>query len=174
MKSFIKELRNHRLKTHLLIRSWLQPKLGAVGIRYRLPAKIRLANRWAGKHPKRTFACVAGSLLFLLAGNIALDMAKANRTDRFGELNELNEPAVSTITHMEPLFDGFRTIQANKDIHRQTLLELAGKGQALRKELDSLIAIPKKTKVDSMRIVRNYGQLERIVNSLKNNDNDEN
>lgn len=171
MKSFIKELRNHRLKTHLLIRSWLQPKLGAVGIRYRLLARIRLANRWAGKHPKRTFVYVVGSLLFLLAGNIALDMAKANRADRFGESNE---PTVSTIAHMEPLFDGFRTIQANKDIHRQTLLELAGKGQALRKELDSLIAIPKKTKVDSMKIVRSYGQLERIVISLKNNDNDEN
>lgn len=171
MKSIKKFLQGNRLKTHLLIRSWLQPKLGAVGIRYRLPARIRLANRCARKHPKRTFACVAGSLLFLLAGNIALDMVKANRTDQFGESNE---PTVSTISHMEPLFDGFRTIQANKDIHRQTLLELAGKGQALRKELDSLIAIPKKTKVDSMRIVRSYGQLERIVNSLKNNDNDEN
>lgn len=171
MKSFIKGLRNHRLKTHQLIFSWLQPKLGAAGIKYRLSARIRLANRWAGKHPKRTFAGVAGSLLFLLAGNIASDMAEANRAGRFGELNE---PAVSTIAHMEPLFDGFRTIQANKDIHRQTLLELTGKGQALRKELDSLIAIPKKTKVDSMKIVRNYRQLERIVNSLKNNDNDEN
>lgn len=171
MKSFIKELRNHRLKTHLLIHSWLQPKLGAVGIKYRLPARIRLTNRWAGKHPKRTFACVAGSLLFLLAGNIVLDMAKANRTDRF---DESNEQTVSTIAHMEPLFDGFRTIQANKDIHRQTLLKLAGKGQMLRKELDSLIAIPKKTKVDSTKIVRSYQQLERIVNSLKNNDNDEN
>ena len=44
MKSFRKTLQESRLKTHHLIRSWLQPKLGAVGTRYRLAGRIRLAN----------------------------------------------------------------------------------------------------------------------------------
>ena len=47
MKSFRKTLQESRLKTHHLIRSWLQPKLGAVGTRYRLAGRIRLANIWA-------------------------------------------------------------------------------------------------------------------------------
>ena len=34
MKSFRKTLQESRLKTHHLIRSWLQPKLGAVGTKY--------------------------------------------------------------------------------------------------------------------------------------------
>lgn len=56
MKSFRKTLQESRLKTHHLIRSWLQPKLGAVGTKYRLAGRIRLANIWARKHPRRTFA----------------------------------------------------------------------------------------------------------------------
>lgn len=70
-----------------------------------------------------------------------------------------------------PLFSGFRTIQANKGVQRQTLLELAAEGQALREELDSMIALPYKSRADSVRIVRQYGRLESIVKSLKNNDN---
>ena len=65
MKSFRKKIQESRLKMHLLVRSWLQPKLGVIGRRYRLAAKIRLANRWAAKHPKTTFAGVTGTLLLL-------------------------------------------------------------------------------------------------------------
>ena len=66
MKSFRKKIQESRLKTHLLVRSWLQPRLGVIGTRYRLAARIRLANRWAAKNPKTTFAGVAGTLLLLL------------------------------------------------------------------------------------------------------------
>ena len=66
---------------------------------------------------------------------------------------------------------GFRTIQANKNVHRTTLMELTGRGQKLREELDSLIALPCKSHADSIRIVQRYQQLEHIVQSLKNNDN---
>lgn len=73
MKSFRKTLQESRLKTHHLIRSWLQPKLGAVGTRYRLAGRIRLANIWARKHPRRTFAYVTGSLFFLLVSTVLID-----------------------------------------------------------------------------------------------------
>ena len=54
---------------------------------------------------------------------------------------------------------------------RLVTLELTAEGQAVRKELDSLIAVPKKSRADSVRIVRHYKKLENIVKSLKNNDN---
>ena len=108
MKSFRKKIQESRLKTHLLVRSWLQPKLGVIGTRYRLAARIRLANRWAAKHPKTTFAGVAGTLLLLLVSTFAIDSGNGKQS----------EPDVSSITNMEPVFQGFRTIQANKDIHR--------------------------------------------------------
>ena len=113
MKSFRKKIQESRLKTHLLVRSWLQPRLGAIGTRYRLSARIRLANRWAAKHPKATFAGVTGTLLLLLVSTVAIDSGNGKQS----------EPDVSSIAAMEPVFQGFRTIQANKDIHRSVLTD---------------------------------------------------
>ncbi len=159
MKSFRKKIQESRLKTHLLVRSWLQPKLGVIGRRYRLAARIRLANRWAAKHPKTTFAGVAGTLLLLLVSTVAIDSGNGKQS----------EPDVSSIAAMEPVFQGFRTIQANKDIHRSVLTDMTVKGQLLRHELDSMIAIPVKSREDSLRIILKYRQLENIVKSIKNN-----
>ena len=154
MKSFRKKIQESRLKTHLLVRSWLQPRLGVIGTRYRLAARIRLANRWAAKHPKTTFAGVAGTMLLLLVSTVAIDSGNGKQS----------EPDVSSI-------QGFRTIQANKDIHRNVLTDMTVKGQKLRNELDSMIAIPVKSREDSLRIILKYRQLENIVKSIKNNDN---
>lgn len=163
--AFVDEtLRESRLRTHQLVRSWLQPKLGAIGIKYRLAGRIRLANIWARKHPRRTFAYVTGSLLLVLVGNIAVDSLFANS-------NELNKPnELSVIAPVDPMLEGFRTIQANKTVHRGTLMDLTAKGQLLHEELDSLIALPHKTHTDSVHIIQSYRQLESIVKSLKNND----
>ena len=167
MKSFRKTLRESRLRTHKLVRSWLQPKLGAIGIKYRLAGRIRLANIWAKKHPRRTFAYVTGSLLFVLVANIAMDGLLAN-SNELNEPNELNE--LSAIAPVDPMLEGLRTIQANKTVHRSTLMNLTAKGQLLHEELDSLIALPHKTHADSVHIIQSYRQLESIVKSLKNND----
>lgn len=155
------------MRTHQLVRSWLQPKLGAIGIKYRLAGRIRLANIWAKKHPRRTFAYVTGSLLFVLVANIAMDslFVKSNELNEPNELNEL-----SVIAPVDPMLEGFRAIQANKTVHRGTLMDLTAKGQLLHEELDSLIALPHKTHADSVHIIQSYRQLESIVKSLKNND----
>ena len=167
MKSFRKTLRESRLRTHKLVRSWLQPKLGAIGIKYRLAGRIRLANIWAKKHPRRTFAYVTGSLLFVFVANIAMD-GRLSNSNELNEPNELNE--LSAIAPVDPMLEGFRNIQANKNVHRSTLMNLSAKGQLLHEELDSLIALPHKTHADSVHIIQSYRQLESIVKSLKNND----
>ena len=61
---------------------------------------------------------------------------------------ESPKPEVSILAGMEPMFNGFHTIQANKEKHRNTLMELVTNGQSIRGELDSLIAIPHKTHGD--------------------------
>ena len=162
MKSLKKTISDSRLRTSNQIKSWLQPRLGSVGRRYRLAARIRIANRWATQHPKRTFGYVVGTLLMVLVGDVMVTGMKA----------EMKEPDVNMIANVEPVFNGFRTIQANKDTHRRTVLEMTSKGQAVKHELDSLIALPHKTHADSICIIRRYGQLENLVKTLKQNDND--
>ena len=162
MKSLKKTISDSRLRTSNQIKSWLQPRLGSVGRRYRLAARIRIANKWATQHPKRTFGYVVGTLLTVLFCDVAITGMRA----------EMKEPDVNMIANVEPVFNGFRTIQANKDTHRRTVLEKTSKGQAVKDELDSLIALPHKTLADSIGIIRRYGQLENLVKTLKQNDND--
>lgn len=162
MKSLKKTISDSRLRTSNQIKSWLQPRLGSVGRRYRLAARIRIANRWATQHPTRTFGYVVGTLLMVLLCDVMIAGMRA----------EMKEPDVNMIANVEPVFNGFRTIQANKDTHRRTVLEMTTQGQILKHELDSLIAIPRKSHADSIGIIRRYGQLENLVKTLKQNDND--
>ena len=109
-----KKLRESRLRTHQQIRAWLQPKLGKAGERLRLAGRIRLANIWARKHPKRTFACVTGILSLLLVCSLVTGRDCSNG-------NSMVKPDINGIASMEPLFQGFRTIQSNKGLHRVTI-----------------------------------------------------
>ena len=63
----MKSIRKHRLQTHQLIRSWLQPKLGAVGARYRLTARVRWANLWAKKTSQANL-CLRDGLAVVAVG----------------------------------------------------------------------------------------------------------
>lgn len=118
MKSLRRTIKDSRLKTHQAVSGWLRPKMGAVGKRWRIAARIRLANSWATKHPKKTFGYVVGTLLMVLLVDVAFTGARA----------EMNNPDLARIANVEPIFNGFRTIQANKDAHRKTVLELASQG----------------------------------------------
>lgn len=163
MKSIKKTVRDSSLKIHQAVIGWLRPRMGAIGKRWRIAARIRLANSWATKHPKKTFGYVVGALLMVLLVDIAFTGASA----------EMNNPDLARIANVEPIFNGFRTIQANKDAHRKTVLELTSQGQTIRHELDSLIRIPVKSHADSIGIINRYNRLENIVNSLKQNDNND-
>ena len=136
--------------------------MGAIGTRYRLAARIRKANSWATRHPGRTFGYVVGTLVLILVCDIIVAGARM----------ESKDPNLHSIAKVEPIFSGFRTIQANKDAQRRRLLEITGDGQAVKHELDSLMAIPRKTHADSIGIIRRYRQLEQIVKSLKQHDNE--
>lgn len=122
MKSLRKTIQENRKKTWNFFQSHLQPKLCAIGTRYRLAARIRLANAWAMKHPGRTFACVVGSLLFVLCGDILVN----SQTVKTKAID------VSIIGNIEPVIQGFHAIQSNKNVHRQTLFGLTDKGYQAR------------------------------------------
>lgn len=160
MKSINKTIKDNRIKTHQAVSGWLKPRMNAIGTRWRIAARIRLANSWATKNPKKTFGYVVGTLLMVLLVDVAFTGARA----------EMNNPELARIANVEPIFNGFRTIQANKEAHRKTILELTSQGQSIRQELDSMIRILVKSHADSIGIIKRYNSLENIVKSLKQND----
>lgn len=163
MKSIKKTIKDNRIKTHQAVCGCLKPKMNAVGTRWRIAARIRLANSWATRHPKKTFGYVVGTLLMVLLVDVAFTGVRA----------EMNNPDLARIANVEPIFNGFRTIQANKDTHLKTVMELAVRGKVIRQELDSMIRIPVKSHADSIGIIKRYNSLESIVKSLKQNDNND-
>ena len=103
MKSLKRTVRNSRLKTHNVVSAWLKPRMGAIGSRYRLAARIRKANGWAAKHPRRTFAYVVGTLLLVLVADVAFTLTRT----------ETAEPELDMIANVEPIFNGFRTTRTS-------------------------------------------------------------
>lgn len=163
MKSLRKTILDGRNSVGNALGSWLRPRMGAIGTRCRLAARVRKANAWASRHPRRTFGYVVATLAMILVCDIIVTGARM----------ESKDPDLQTIAKVEPIFSGFRTIQANKEAQRSRLMEIAGDGQTVKHELDSLIAVRHKTHADSIGIIRRYRQLEQIVKSLKQYDNNE-
>ena len=163
MKSIKKIIKGGRLTAYQAASGWLRPRMGAIGTRWRIAARIRLANSWATKNPKKTFGYVVGTLLMVLLVDVTFT----------GTRTEMNNPDLAKIANVEPIFNGFRTIQANKDAHRRTVMELAVRGKVIRQELDSMIRIPVKSHADSIGIIKRYNSLESIVKSLKQDNNND-
>lgn len=150
-------IKNGKAKAHGAISDWLKPKVSSLNKRHRIAARIRLANRWATKNPKKTAAHVVSSLLVMFVMNIIVTGARL----------ESQEPKLSEIAQVEPIFDGFRRIQANKETHRNRIADLTRQGNELRHDIDSLMSIPSKSHDDSIKIVTRYKQLEQVANTLK-------
>lgn len=151
-------MRKSRERNFSKVEKWMRPTLGKVGTRLRLDARIRFLNRKASKHPKRTFVLVVGILTLTFAVNLALTFSGIGKPVVHPEMN---------IASVDTVFSGFRTIQENKDIHRKALAEMTLAGNTIRHRLDSLIALPVKTRKDSLEIKMNYLKLEGIVKALK-------
>lgn len=157
-----KRMREARERAHARLAGWTREKAGAAGRRWRVAARVRLANRWAGKHPKMVFALTAGSLALLLALGVLPAAVPSLR------------PPASAVRPMPPIvrvdtvFGGFRSIQDGKERHAKEVTGLTAEGEAARAELDSLLSAGVRTRGDSARAVMLYGRLERIVDALEN------
>lgn len=157
MKSIKNRIRDSKKRMGAKIESLLRPLMAKTGMRLRLGSRIRLLNSRASRNPKRTFAIVFSALLIIFVTDLSLTLFHPVRAVA---------PKMD-IASVDTVFSGFRTIQDNKEIHRKRLSEMAIDGNEIRHRLDSLIALPNKSREDSIEIRMEYMRLERIVRTLK-------
>ena len=157
MKFIKNRIRDSKKRMGETIESLLRPLMAKTGMRLRVGPRIRLLNSRASRNPKRTFALVFSSLLLIFLADLSLSLFQPVKT----AAPKMEMASVDTV------FSGFRTIQDNKVIHRRRLSEMALDGNEIRHRLDSLIALPNKSRADSIEIRANYMKLERIVKILK-------
>lgn len=132
----------------------------------RLRERIDQANRWAACHRKGTLCWTVGLLSLSLLIGIMMTVSEFNRTDE--EVTQQSDALhLDGIANVRPMFDGFRRIQNAKNYQDGQVDGMISDGQRLKRELDSLIAMPYKTHDDSAAIIVKYHQLEYIVKQIK-------
>lgn len=154
MKSIKRVFREKRDKSHYAVSLWLQPKMNRLGQRVRLAARIRLANRWASRHPKKMFYLSSGSLFLLFLTT-------------FFSATVTEEKIISDDVGLQPVLTGLSTINDYRNYHKNTVNDIALQGGFIKREIDSLISLPHKTREDSIRIFQDYKKLNVIINNLK-------
>ena len=81
MKSLRKTILDGRNSVGNALGSWLRPRMGAIGTRCRLAARVRKANAWASRHPRRTFGYVVATLAMILVCDIIVTGARMESKD---------------------------------------------------------------------------------------------
>ena len=132
----------------------------------RLRERIDKANRWAACHRKGTLCWTVGLLSFFLVVGIVMTVNDLNRSQE--ETSQQGDGLhLDGIANVRPMFDGFRRIQNAKNYQDGQVTNMISDGQRLKRELDSLVAMPYKTHDDSAAIIVQYHQLEYIVKQIK-------
>ena len=125
---------------------------------FKIRERIDRMNQWAEKHKKRTVTITIGILtLSLILGSWLTFSSDSNESELFSDM-----------TDVRPDFEGMRRIQRMKSLQVEQTTDLINRGQRLKRDLDSLIAIPVKSHKDSVNIMVKYHQLEIVVDYLDN------
>lgn len=125
---------------------------------FKIRERIERMNQWAEKHKKRTVTITIGILtLSLILGSWLTFSSESKEPDLFGCMSDVR-----------PDFEGMRRIQRLKSLQVEQTTDLTHRGQRLKNELDSLIALPVKSHKDSVDIMVKYRQLEIVVDYLDN------
>lgn len=164
MKSLKKRMRDKRAKAHGAVGQWLRPKFERMGTRLRLKARIRLANRWAAKHPKR-FAWTSIGVLAFLFLTALIPSPRPNDANIF---------ANNGIMDIQPAFSGLNRIHQARQVQTAHVNGLISEVVEAKEDLDSLLSLPVKTARDSAEIVSKYRKIKIITQTLNDNNNEKN
>ena len=125
---------------------------------FKIRERIDRMNQWAEKHKKRTVTITIGILtLSLILGSWLTFSSDSNESELFSDM-----------TDVRPDFEGMRRIQRLKSLQVEQTTDLTNRGQRLKHDLDSLIALPVKSHKGSVDIMVKYHQLEIVVDYLDN------
>ena len=151
-KKALKEAKRRRQERKLIVFFWKLFK------QWEIRERIIKANHWASMHKKRTAVLTVSALSIILTSLLSIKNEER-------ESNFMNE-----IENVQPMFQGIRQINNSKAVQQEEYAALINRGEKIKKELDSLIALPSKSHDDSLKILTDYKQLTIITNNINNNE----
>lgn len=141
-------------RLHRLVSSWATEK--------NVPQKIERLNALANANKKWTVGITLSVLFLLTALSIALTFTSSNE--------EENVLPFSQIEDISPIMAAKQTIDEHKVRQTEDIKSLIAQGGQLKKDLDSLMALPVKSHNDSLELYRKHKQLEIIVQYINEKD----
>ena len=129
-----------------------------MGKKYGIGDKIAKANLWADGHRRKT-AGILFSVNFCIYIIGFLLCMSGNEVDG----NSIQDP-MQDLAQIQPMFSQLHRIEDMKTVQKHTYVLLSNKAVRLKREVDSLMAMPGKTHQDSVLALQKYDELKMIMN----------
>ena len=129
-----------------------------MGKKYGIGEKIAKANAWADGHRRKTAGILfsVNFCIYIIGFMLCMSGNDANG-------NSIQDP-MQDLAQIQPMFSQLHRIEDMKSVQKHTYVQLSNRAVRLKREVDSLMAMPGKTHQDSVLALQKYDELNMIMN----------
>ena len=129
-----------------------------MGKKYGIGEKVAKANAWADGHRRKTAGILfsVNTCIYLIGFILCMSGSDANG-------NSIQDP-MQDLAQVQPIFSQLHRIEDMKTVQKKTYVQLSNRAVTLKREVDSLMAMPGKTHQDSVLALQKYDELKTIMN----------
>ncbi len=129
-----------------------------IGKKYGIGEKIAKANAWADGHRRKTAGILfsVNTCIYLIGFVLCMSGSGADGSS-------IKDP-IQDFAQIQPMFSQLHRIEDMKTVQKHTYVQLSNRAVRLKREVDSLMAMPGKTHQDSVLALQKYDELNTIMN----------
>ena len=129
-----------------------------IGKKYGIGEKIAKANAWADGHRRKTAGILfsVNTCIYLIGFILCMSGSEADGSS-------IKDP-MQDLAQIQPMFSQLHRIEDMKTVQKKTYVQLSHRAVKLKREVDSLMAMPGKTHQDSVLALQKYDELNTIMN----------
>ena len=129
-----------------------------IGKKYGIGEKISMANAWADGHRRKTAGILfsVNTCIYLIGFVLCMSGSEADGSS-------IKDP-MQDLAQIQPMFSQLHRIEDMKTVQKKTYVQLSHRAVKLKREVDSLMAMPGKTHQDSVLALQKYDELNTIMN----------
>ena len=129
-----------------------------MGKKYGIVEKVAKANAWADGHRRKTAGILfsVNATIYIIGFMLCMSGNDANG-------NSIQDP-MQDLAQIQPMFSQLHRIEDMKTVQKKTYVQLSNRAVKLKREVDSLMAMPGKTHQDSVLALQKYDELKTIMN----------
>ena len=115
-----------------------------LGKKYGINEKIAKANVWADGHRRKTAGILfsVNTCIYIIGFLLCMSGSEADG-------NSIKDP-MQDLAQVQPIFSQLHRIEDMKTLQKHTYVQLSNRAVRLKREVDSLMAMPRKTHQDSV------------------------